>query len=134
MPIATPATGADSRIKDIADIEGVRENQLVPVMFDIEHDTLLPDYEDLASKVSSRTVAVIYAQLWGVRNDLAELRRFCDKHGLMLIDDAAESFEGLGYTGSKLADMSLFSFGIIKTACAFGGGIVVLRGPANEHT
>ena len=111
----------------------VRENQLVPVMYDIEHETLLPDYADLANKVSSRTVAVLYAQLWGVRNDLGDLRRFCDKHGLALIDDAAESFEGLSHTGSKYADMTFYSFGIIKTAAAFGGAITILRGPASEH-
>ena len=48
-------------------------------------------------------------------------------HALMLWEDCAECYAGLGYRGNKQADASLFSFGPIKFSTALQGGVLCLR-------
>ena len=43
------------------------------------------------------------------------------EHGLLLIEDCAQSFTGMEYRGHPESDVSLFSFGPIKTSTALGG-------------
>jgi dTDP-4-amino-4,6-dideoxygalactose transaminase len=52
-----------------------------------------------------------------------------DRHGLILVEDCAQSFRGPEDRGSPLADISLFSFGAIKTATALGGALVRVGDP-----
>lgn len=54
-------------------------------------------------------------------------------------EDCAECYTGgtmnndrLGYNGSPYVDVQFFSFGMIKTATALGGGIVIIREHDNE--
>ncbi|CAN0443011.1 unnamed protein product [Ectocarpus sp. 12 AP-2014] len=49
-------------------------------------------------------------------------------HGLLLWEDCAQVFTGLGgYLGHPDSDAAFFSFGVIKRATAFGGGIARIR-------
>lgn len=45
----------------------------------------------------------------------------------MYEQDCAQSFAGMAYTGHQDADVSMFSFGTIKTATSFGGAILRVR-------
>ncbi len=47
----------------------------------------------------------------------------------MLIEDCAQSYVGNRCCGSKFADVSLFSFGSIKTNTALGGAVLFVRDP-----
>jgi perosamine synthetase len=58
------------------------------------------------------------------RADLEPLADVSRRHGLLLIEDCAQSFRGPHDSGSPLADISHFSFGAIKTATALGGSLV----------
>jgi dTDP-4-amino-4,6-dideoxygalactose transaminase len=49
------------------------------------------------------------------------------QHGLMVIEDCAQAFDGRGYLGDPEADVSMFSFGPIKTATALGGAMLRVR-------
>jgi hypothetical protein len=62
-----------------------------------------------------------------VQYTLAALAR---QHGLMVIKDCAEAFRGRGFRGSRGADISMFSFGSIKTSTALGGGLLTIRDPS----
>lgn len=47
------------------------------------------------------------------------------RHGLLLWEDCAQVFTGLqGYLGHPASDAVFWSFGVIKRATAFGGGVV----------
>ena len=63
---------------------------------------------------------ILVAHLFGSRVDLAPLAR----PGVLLVEDCAQSFRGPGARGDPPADVSLFSFGSIKTATALGGALV----------
>ena len=45
----------------------------------------------------------------------------------MLIEDCAQAYSGGDYRGHERADVSMFSFGPIKTATALGGGMLCIR-------
>jgi len=47
-----------------------------------------------------------------------------------LAQDCAQAFTGADYKGDPLADVSMFSFGPIKTAAALAGGVLCVRDPS----
>jgi len=55
---------------------------------------------------------------------------FASARGLLLIEDVAQSFTGLEYRGHQASDVSLFSFGPIKTGSALGGATLRVRDAA----
>jgi dTDP-4-amino-4,6-dideoxygalactose transaminase len=88
---------------------------------------MAPCPESLARGLSPRSRLVLVAHLFGGRIDLRPIGDFASRHGLLLVEDAAQVFAGLDYMGHPAADVSLFSFGPIKTATALGGAIVRAR-------
>ncbi|HKD36324.1 MAG TPA: DegT/DnrJ/EryC1/StrS family aminotransferase, partial [Pirellulales bacterium] len=65
--------------------------------------------------------------LFGTRQPLDAIANFANEHGLYLIEDCAQAFVGREFTGHPEADVSMFSFGPIKTATALGGGVLRVR-------
>lgn len=107
----------------------VAEAGLVAVLVELDLDTLLPCPVALAAAVTRRTRAVLVAQLFGGSSDLAELAASCRERGLLLVEDAAQAWTGPA-TLRSVADVTLVSFGLIKTATAAGGALVRVADPA----
>ncbi|MDP8937397.1 MAG: DegT/DnrJ/EryC1/StrS family aminotransferase, partial [Actinomycetota bacterium] len=129
--VALPA-GSEVLVSSVTIPEMVRildDHRLTAVPVDLDPATLGPRPDLLDRLVTDRTRAVLVAHLFGGRLDLAPVVGICRSHDLLLIEDCAQSFRGLGDTGTAAADASLFSFGPIKTATAFGGGLVRVRDP-----
>ena len=97
---------------------------------DVDPDTLTPRADLLERLIGPRTRALLVAHLFGARADLEPLADVSRRHGLLLIEDCAQSFRGPDDAGSPLADVSLFSFGAIKTATALGGSLVRVQDPS----
>ena len=95
----------------------------------VEPATLSPSLSELSSKITPRTKAIVIAHLMGGRCDLIGIADLCRRHDLLLIEDCAQCFSGDAYSGSPLADVSMFSFGAIKTNTCLGGGVLVVRNP-----
>ncbi len=95
----------------------------VPV--DLDPDTLAPSVVDLAGLVGGRTRAIMVVHLFGGRIDLSPIRAFADDHDLLLIEDSAQAFTGPGSLRAA-GQVALYSFGMIKTASAGGGAIMVV--------
>jgi perosamine synthetase len=100
---------------------------LVPVPVDIEPATLAPPIEELEAAVTTRTRAVLVAHLFGGRVDLAPIEALANSHGLLVLEDCAQSFQRPADRGYEAADVSMFSFGSIKTCPALGGGLIYVR-------
>jgi dTDP-4-amino-4,6-dideoxygalactose transaminase len=85
-----------------------------------------PDLIDRA--VTPRTRAVIPVHLYGQPADMDPIRSVCSRHGLKVIDDAAQAHGAL-YKGKKIGSLgnaTAFSFYPAKNLGAFGdGGAVV---------
>jgi perosamine synthetase len=109
----------------IARLHGLRA---LPV--DLNPSTLAPDAAALARAVGPKTRLIVVAPLFGGLVDLAPIRTLADAAGALLVEDRAQAFAGPGDLAPGLADVSLHSFGMIKTATALGGGMLVARDPA----
>jgi perosamine synthetase len=98
-----------------------------PIFADIKKDTWCIDPKSVEAAITPRTKAIIGVDLYGSMADWAELRRIAERHGLMLIEDAAEAL-GSEYGGKKagaLGDTGVFSFHGSKTLTTGEGGMFV---------
>jgi len=112
-------------IPDMARI--VEHHGLVPVPVDLDPATLGPDLESLRRAVSPCSRVLVVAHLCGGRVPMEPILSLARKHELMVIEDCAQAFDGPGYSGDPSADVSMFSFGPIKTATALGGALLRVR-------
>ena len=102
----------------------VHAHGLRAVPVDLDLATLAPRVEDLERACTARTRAVMIVHLFGGRIDLRPVADFARRHDLLLIEDSAQAFTGTDSLAASGADVSMFSFGMIKTASAVGGALV----------
>jgi perosamine synthetase len=102
---------------------------LTPVPIDLDPATLSVDLDQLRRAISPRTRAILVAHLFGSRMRLAPVLAIARQHGLFVIEDCAQAYDGV-YRGDPGSDARLWSFGPIKTLTALGGAIVHLNDPA----
>jgi dTDP-4-amino-4,6-dideoxygalactose transaminase len=105
----------------------VEHHGLVAVPVDLDMTTLAVRTDSLQRALSPRTKAVLVAHLFGSRMPLDAVAAFTRAHGLLLIEDCAQSFTGPDYTGDAASDVTMFSFGPIKTSTALGGALFRVR-------
>lgn len=118
--------GSEVLISAITILDMVRiieHHGLVPVPIDLNTNDMSPRVDLLKRALTTKTKAILVAQLFGGRFDLAPFVEFARQHRLILLEDCAQAFEGDRYRGNDKADVSMFSFGPIKTATALGGGL-----------
>jgi dTDP-4-amino-4,6-dideoxygalactose transaminase len=99
-----------------------------PVFVDIDERTYNMDPAALEGALTSRTKAIIPVHLFGQAADMDPIIEFARKHGLFVIEDAAQA-HGAEYKGRRvgtLGDIACFSFYPGKNLGAFGeAGAVV---------
>jgi dTDP-4-amino-4,6-dideoxygalactose transaminase len=91
---------------------------------------LIPDPQRLAAAITPRTRALLPVHLFGQPANLHALSDLCQAHGLMLIEDCAQSFGATldGRQTGAFGDFGCFSFFPSKNLGAFGdGGLVTAR-------
>lgn len=97
------------------------------VFADVDPVTWCLDADSFAACVTPRTRAVIPVDLYGGVPDWEAIRRVADRHGIPVIEDAAEAV-GSEYRGRKagaLGDVGVFSFHGSKTLTTGEGGMLV---------
>lgn len=98
-----------------------------PVFADIRPDTYNIDPEKVEAAITERTKAIIPVDFTGQPAEMDRLKAIADKHGLVIIEDAAHSL-GATWDGRKvgtLADMTMFSFHPVKPVTTGEGGMIV---------
>ncbi|MBL8860147.1 MAG: DegT/DnrJ/EryC1/StrS aminotransferase family protein [Planctomycetes bacterium] len=105
----------------------VEHNGLVPVPVDIDPETLAPRPGAWRAAVTPRTKLALFAHLFGTRLDLAPLEALRREHGILILEDCAQAYTGADFKGDPAADVSMFSFGPIKTATALAGGVLRIK-------
>jgi dTDP-4-amino-4,6-dideoxygalactose transaminase len=96
---------------------------------DIEPRTLSYDLDRLGGRDFSRVLAIVSANLYGLPNDLPAIEALARRHGVYMVDDAAQA---MGATfGARAAgtfgDAGLFSLDKGKNITSMQGGILVTR-------
>jgi len=97
-----------------------------PVFSDVSPDTLNLDPEQAASKVTSRTRAILTVDYAGHPSELDTMLRLAERHGLIVIEDACHAL-GAEYGGERvgsMAHMTVFSFHPVKHITTGEGGMV----------
>ncbi len=125
LPVGSEVLVSAITIRDMVRI--IESHGLVPVPVDLQPDDLSVDLESLERAISPRTRAILVAHLFGTRQRLEPILDIARRHGLFVAEDCAQAFAGRHYTGHPQADISMFSFGSIKTATALGGAMLCVR-------
>lgn len=95
-----------------------------PVFCDVDPDTGLLDAESAASVLSADTAAVIAVHLYGQVCDMEAIGAFAERHGLLVVEDAAQA-HGARWQAARagsLGTVAGFSFYPSKNLGALGDG------------
>lgn len=95
-----------------------------PVFVDVEPDTCNIKVADIEARITPRTKAIIPVSLYGQCGDMDEVNAIADRHGIAVIEDAAQSF-GATYKGKKSGNLSTIgctSFFPSKPLGCYGDG------------
>jgi dTDP-4-amino-4,6-dideoxygalactose transaminase len=116
----------------IATAEAIRYVGATPVFVDIDPLTFNIDPARIEAAITGKTRAVLPVHLFGQPADMATIEAICDKHGLLLVEDCAQSFGadvGGRMTGS-IGPLGCFSFFPSKNLGCYGdGGMVTTNSP-----
>ncbi|MGQ7449001.1 DegT/DnrJ/EryC1/StrS family aminotransferase [Streptococcus suis] len=101
----------------------------IPVFIDSEYETWNMDPEALekAFEIYPNVKVVVLVHLYGVPAKIDEIRAICDRHGAVLIEDAAESL-GATYKGQQTGTFgkhSIISFNGNKIITGSSGGALL---------
>lgn len=104
----------------------------VPVFIDTEYDTwnMAPAALEKAFDLYPDVKVVVTAHLYGTPGKIDEIRAVCEKHGAILIEDAAESL-GATYKGKQtgqFGDYNAISFNGNKIITGSAGGMLLTDG------
>lgn len=103
-----------------------------PVFVDIDEETYNIDVSKIERAITKNTKAIMPVSLYGQMSDMDEINAIAEKHGLAVIEDAAQSF-GATYKGNRSCNVSTFgctSFFPAKPLGCFGdGGAIFCSNP-----
>jgi len=99
-----------------------------PVFVDINEKTYNIDPQKLEKAITKKTKAIMPVHLYGRSADMDAILKISKKHGIRVIEDAAQA-HGAEYKGKKvgsMGDLGAFSFYPTKNLGAFGdAGMIV---------
>ncbi len=104
----------------------LRQNA-VPIFADIDPATFNISPQSVAELITERTKAILVVSIFGHPVDMDPIMEAAEKHGLMVIDDAAQSLgaEYRGRTVGSIAHITSFSFCAPKAITTAGEGGMV---------
>jgi len=109
--VATAAVGAGARIR----------------LYDIEPETLGPDWDSLADVLSAGVDAVVVVHLYGIPVDMARVAGMAASSAAIMIEDAAQGIGGEigGRPLGSIGSLGILSFGRGKGLTGGGGGALL---------
>jgi perosamine synthetase len=99
----------------------------IPVFAESEPDRGGLDPDDVRSRITPRTRAIVVVHLWGMPSKMTELLEIANQYNLAIVEDASHA-HGATWRGRKcgsLGDVSVFSLQGHKLAPAGEGGILL---------
>ncbi len=111
----------------ISCIAQIVRNGATPVLIDCDPVTWNMDVAQIEAKITPRTKAVMVVHIYGLPVDMDPVLDICHRHGLKLIEDAAEMI-GQTYRGKpcgSFGDVSTLSFYPNKHITTGEGGMIL---------
>ncbi len=110
----------------VASFESILALGAIPVLVDID-DTLTLNPDAVEKAITPKTKVVMPVHMCGSMANLDALQHVCNKHNLLLLEDACQAI-GSTYKGQPLGsigDLGCFSFDYVKTiTCGEGGAVI----------
>jgi len=105
------------------------------VLYDIDPDTLGPDWASYEAALGADPAAVVLVHLYGVPVDLERAMALARSRGVRVIEDAAQGAGGSwkGKALGSFGDYAVLSFGRGKGITGGGGGALLLHSEAALH-
>lgn len=120
-------------------VQAIIDADLEPVLCDVAPGSSVSSIEQLAVARGDRTLAVVLTAVLGRSPRIDAIGKWCERHDLWLVDDAAQTFAGVPSTAScgTRGELGIISFGRHKPLCAGGGGALIInhrrwRAPASR--
>ncbi len=120
--------------------QAITYNGGIPVLVDCEPHTWCMDVAQVEARITSHTRAIMPVHIYGHPVDMDPLLSLAKKHGLAVIEDAAEA-HGAEYLSGRdtgqakwlrcggMSDISVFSFYANKLVTTGEGGMVLTNDP-----
>lgn len=107
-----------------------------PVLVDSERRTWNMDLNQIESKITERTKAIIVVHTYGHPVDMDPVREIAQRYNLYVIEDAAEAHGALykGQPTGSLGEAAAFSFYANKIITTGEGGMVTTNNPQLAET
>lgn len=99
----------------------------LPVLVDCDPATWNMDVSQIQAKITDKTKAIMAVHIYGLPVDMEPLLEIAQKHGLKIIEDAAQA-HGQTYNGrpcGSFGDVSIFSFYPNKLVTTGEGGMIL---------
>jgi dTDP-4-amino-4,6-dideoxygalactose transaminase len=121
----------------VASVSAVLYANARPVLVDIDPRSFTMDPATIEAAITPRTKAILPVHLYGQSADMDPIMEIARKHGLIVIEDAAQA-HGAKYKNrpvGSIGDMACFSFYPGKNLGAYGeGGAVTTSNPEFART
>jgi perosamine synthetase len=116
-------------ITDIGTILPILWQNAVPVFADTDPLTMTLDPDDVSTKITRKTRAIIAVHLAGQVCEMGPLRIIADQHNVALIEDCSQAYwaEYKGNLAGTMGDMACFSLQQSKHVTCGEGGLMVTR-------
>lgn len=110
----------------IATANAVKLVGATPVFCDVNRETGCIDVDNFKDLITEKTKCIIPVHLYGQVSPIENIMEYARKRGLLVVEDAAESFGifSKGHHTGTLADYGMFSFFANKTITCGEGGVV----------
>jgi dTDP-4-amino-4,6-dideoxygalactose transaminase len=111
----------------IATTEAVTHAGGTPKLVDVSAESYNIDHQRIENAITEKTKVLIPVHLYGQPADMDPIMEIAEKHGLMVLEDAAQA-QGAEYKGRKagsMGDVGAFSFYPAKNLGAYGDAGVV---------
>ncbi|MGA2346477.1 MAG: DegT/DnrJ/EryC1/StrS family aminotransferase [Candidatus Sulfotelmatobacter sp.] len=121
----------------VASVAAITYTGARPVLVDIDPQSFTIDVPAIEAAITPRTKAILVVHLYGQAADMDPIMEIARRHGLVVIEDAAQA-HGAKYKGrpvGSIGDMACFSFYPGKNLGAYGeGGAVTTSNPEYERS
>jgi len=110
----------------VASISAIVYTGALPVLAEVDTSLNL-DPADVEARITPRTKAIMVVHMLGNPARLRELKALADRHGLLLVEDCAQTF-GASYHGQAVGSygaVGILSFNEFKTITCGDGGMIV---------
>jgi len=106
-----------------------------PIFVDIETDSFCIDPEAIAAAIGPKTAAIMPVHLYGHPAAMNKINELASKHGLLVLEDAAQAHAASlnGVPVGAMGKVAAFSFYPTKNMSSAEGGMIVTDDPEIER-